>query len=320
MESIGCNTDWTFEPDSNVRMSAEGNDTEEENEGELTGENVNDKSFSMETASEIENTKEETESEDEDICDNNDVMSSSFIVYWSCLLSLLRFCFTCYQPTKVKKIVVKGTLLIVNLICPANHSHQWLSQPMVRCQPSGNLLLSSSILISGNTYQRIKELMDIAKIKFFGKVTYYRIQKKYLFPAIHKVYCTHREIRYGMYLEDNENLDMVGDGRCDSPGYNAEYGTYTLMNSKNNDIIDCHIVHVGQVTNSSRMEKEGLVTLLNRLDQTGLNIRSLTTDRHIQIRKYMKEERKDIKHQFDIWHVCKSIKKKLVKGSKKKEA
>ena len=42
------------------------------------------------------------------------------------------------------------------------------------------------------------------------------------------------------------------------------------------------------------------------------------TDRHQQIRAYMKKERADITHQFDIWHVGKNIKKKLVKKAKKK--
>ena len=44
-----------------------------------------------------------------------------------------------------------------------------------------------------------------------------------------------------------------------------------------------------------------------------------TTDRHIQIKKYMHEERPEISHrQFDIWDVCKNIKQKLFAASKKK--
>ena len=81
------------------------------------------------------------------------------------------------------------------------------------------------------------------------------------------------------------------------------------MNLKTNEIVDCHVVQVGQVENSSRMEKRGLLELLNRLDRKEIQVDSLTTDRHSQIRKYMREERKDINHQFDIWHVSKNIKK-----------
>ena len=44
----------------------------------------------------------------------------------------------------------------------------------------------------------------------------------------------------------------------------------------------------------------------------------MTTDRHKQIRSYLKKERPDIVHQFDIWHVGKNIKKKLAQKAKRK--
>ena len=37
----------------------------------------------------------------------------------------------------------------------------------------------------------------------------------------------------------------------------------------------------------------------------------LATDRHSQIRKHMWEEKKNIDHQFDVWHFCKNVKQKL---------
>ena len=49
-----------------------------------------------------------------------------------------------------------------------------------------------------------------------------------------------------------------------------------------------------------------------------ISISSLTTDRHVQIRSYMKKEHPQIKHQFDVWHFAKNIKKKIVKKSKLK--
>ena len=72
--------------------------------------------------------------------------------------------------------------------------------------------MSSSLLITGNTYQQVKEMMDVAKIKFVGKTLFYRIQKFLLFPAIHKIYLTHRELIFQTYLEENKNIDLVGDG------------------------------------------------------------------------------------------------------------
>ena len=60
------------------------------------------------------------------------------------------------------------------------------------------------------------------------------------------------------------------------------------------------------------MEKIGFVELLERMEKTyGFKIRSLTTDCHLQIRAFLEKVRPDIIHQFDIWHVSKSINKKL---------
>ena len=43
----------------------------------------------------------------------------------------------------------------------------------------------------------------------------------------------------------------------------------------------------------------------------GFKIRSVTMDRHIQIRAFLEKVCPDIIHQFDVWHVSKSIKKEL---------
>ena len=46
---------------------------------------------------------------------------------------------------------------------------------------------------------------------------------------------------------------------------------------------------------------------------------TLGTDRHPQITALMKKEYPAINHQFDIWHLAKSLSKKLRHASSKKE-
>lgn len=44
-----------------------------------------------------------------------------------------------------------------------------------------------------------------------------------------------------------ERIDEVivgGDGRCDSPGHSAKYGTYSLMDAEQNKILDSQLVQV----------------------------------------------------------------------------
>lgn len=141
----------------------------------------------------------ESESDDGDENDSGeltgDYKSSNFIVHWSCILSLLR-CFTCMKAVSICNSIIVGTQLILHMICSAGHSHKWCSQPFIRRQTHGNLLVSAAILFTGYSYQRIKEFMEISKIKFISKVAFYRIQKHFLFPAVHKVYTLHRELRF----------------------------------------------------------------------------------------------------------------------------
>ena len=111
---------------------------------------------------------------------------------------------------------------------------------------------------------------------------------------------------------------LIGDCRCDSPGFSATYGTYTLMNEQNNEIIDYFISHVKIAGNSQNMEKYELKFLMDYLTVQGVNISSITTDQHLQIRKYLREQYPDVCHQYDIWHKSKNIRKKLEKVAKKK--
>ena len=60
-----------------------------------------------------------------------------------------------------------------------------------------------------------------------------------------------------------------------------------------------------EVQNSYNMEKEGLKRGLNNLYAEQLQIKEIVTDRHVQVRKYLKTERPEIKHSFDVWHIAK---------------
>ena len=209
-------------------------------------------------------------------------------------------------------------MIIVDLLCKNNHRFTWRSQSLKNGMAFGNIKVSAAILFSGNTFQRIKEMMNISNVSFLGQSTFYCIQKKLLYPAIHRVYTTNRTLLIENAKEKSEVLHLLGDGRCDSPGYNAKYGTYTLMDSHSGYILDFHISHVRLAGNSQRMELDGFKKVVERLQDFGIKIGSITTDRHKQIRAYMRKFLKHILQQFDVWHVGKNIKKKVAKLAKKK--
>ena len=41
-----------------------------------------------------------------------------------------------------------------------------------------------------------------------------------------------------------DNLIVSGDGRCDSPGYSAKFGAYTLIENRINRVIALELVQV----------------------------------------------------------------------------
>lgn len=53
------------------------------------------------------------------------------------------------------------------------------------------------------------------------------------------------------------------------------------------------------------MELEGLKRGLSFMEQHGLAVSELTTDRHVQVRKWLRMEKPNTKHWFDVWHIAK---------------
>ena len=91
--------------------------------------------------------------------------------------------------------------------------------------------------------------MNIANVAFISQSTFYSIQKKLLYPAVHWVYTTNRVLLFESAKEESE-IHLLYDGRCDSPVYNVKYGTYTLMDSQSGHILDSYISHVRVAGNS----------------------------------------------------------------------
>ena len=72
-----------------------------------------------------------------------------------------------------------------------------------------------------------------------------------------------------------------------------------------------------KVGNSNQMEKKGFVDSLANVEANGIKVDIISTDRHPQIKKEMRVNQCTINHQFDPWHVAKSVSKKLSAASKK---
>ena len=155
------------------------------------------------------------------------------IVYFQFLFYLCEFF--------IEKVSARGNLLYVKTICKNKHVFERKSQPKLKNISIGNILLSSSVLYSGNTFGQIYEMFKMINIACISKARFFEIQKTLLFPVVNRFY----------------------------------------------------------------------EVLLKKMINLNIPITSLTTDRQIQIRAFMKKECSFISHQFS-----KPIKKKLFKHAK----
>jgi solute carrier family 8 (sodium/calcium exchanger) len=66
------------------------------------------------------------------------------------------------------------------------------------------------------------------------------------------------------------------------------------------------------------MELDGAKQSFSNLNKDGIPIKVFISDRHRGIAKWIRECQPLTKHFYDIWHVARSIHKKLLKASKEK--
>ena len=97
------------------------------------------------------------------------------------------------------------------------HRFTWESQPNENGMAASNISLTASILLSGGTFERQRDIMQISNISFISQTTFYRIQKKLLYPSIHRVFITQRQLVYDE-VSSHKKIHLLGDARCDSPG------------------------------------------------------------------------------------------------------
>ena len=88
------------------------------------------------------------------------------------------------------------------------------------------------------------------------------------------------------------------------------------MDKSKNKIGVFFLTKVTEAGNSNRMEMMGFEKALNSMKDEGIIPEQITTDQHIQIRKYLKEEEPNITLQFDVWHCVKNIKRTFLSTSK----
>ena len=160
------------------------------------------------------------------------------------LLSLFQSCPACHEQTNPVVSQILGTYIAVRQKCICGHEKRWDSQPKVGPSPAGNILLSAAVLFSGCSPTKAFRIFSFLNLLVMHIQTYWSYQKDFLWPAIENIWRTTRDIALRSLRENNEGIVVSGDGRADTPGHSAKYGSYSLMDMNSSHIIDIQLVQV----------------------------------------------------------------------------
>ena len=170
---------------------------------------------------------------------------NAYLVFEASLLLLFSTCVYCTAITKnIKKVVIGSFVRITQFCDECKHKCIWESQPFIGSIPAGNLLTSAAILFSGSIPAKALRIFKILNCFTISRQTFFRHQTNYLQPAVSLVWKHQQETLLEGFKAENKSLVLAGDGRADSPGHSAKYGSYTLIELSNNKVVDFQLVQV----------------------------------------------------------------------------
>ena len=251
---------------------------------------------------------ESSEGESEGELEPSDT-DKKYLVFSNCLDQLLKRCPKCGVVVTGHKKKTTGSMLSVEMICLAGQITHWDSQPITKRKPVGNLLLAASILCTGNTFASVSRLASCLNLQLISESVFYNTRQRFLFPVLNQAW-KHEQETVRQELVNKGAININGDGRCDSPGHSAKYGTYTLLDDDSGKVVAFSVVQVSEVTSSNAMEKEGFKCCIESLEDDRVQIDRIATDRHVSISSFMNKEHPQINHQYDVWHLSKWVVKK----------
>ncbi|XP_034061805.1 uncharacterized protein LOC117539658 [Gymnodraco acuticeps] len=251
----------------------------------------------------IQNDSEDSEDDGEHSVDGGEdpVSDKKYLVSHAQLMKL--FC-VCNFAGCGKCVIsrpycsAKGFGLTVKTDCIDGHEFVWTSQPLLNGTMSCNLLVPAAIFLTENAYGPFSEICQCLGLESLSTRHCYNIQRVYVLPEVTSVWNLHNEAV--MAATGDQVVTVSGDGRCDSPGHCATFGTYTMLDINSRLIIAQQTVKVTEVKNSYWLEPVGLERCISKLQDHNVTISILATDCHPAVQKMLREDHKTIKHEFDL--------------------
>ena len=207
----------------------------------------------------------------------------------------------CNGIRKVVERKLEAGVLLLTYKCTKGHGGVWSSSSVLGEKRGQKLyvssvLLASSVLVSGNNFEKVSLLAKSMNLHFVSSTHFSRMQTFYALPSIREMWNNMKEVIWKVF--ENDVLVVCGDGRMDSPGFSAKYCVYTMMEHYLNVIIDLEVVDKREAGGTSTlMEKMGCKRLLERM-MNSLNLGELVTDASRVIMKMVRELKGMITQMF----------------------
>ena len=87
-------------------------------------------------------------------------------------------------------------------------------------------------------------MLDFLNVACISQSSFFRHTQEYVFPVIIRDWKKHQQNLLNMLAGRDRGLILAGDGRCNSPGYCAKFGSFTLMEQQLNKVVDFQLVQV----------------------------------------------------------------------------
>lgn len=166
-------------------------------------------------------------------------------MYESQLMNLFTSCRSCASPTLGEVHQIKGSCITVQQDCGlCQFQTTWCSQPFVGAIPAGNFEMSCALLFSGSLPSKTIRMFNFMNLATISYRTFMYHQQCYLHPAIVDVWKNNQDTYIREILDSGQPVQLGGDGRADSPGHCAKFGSYTMMDLTKNMVIDIQLVQV----------------------------------------------------------------------------
>lgn len=223
------------------------------------------------------------------------------------------------------RVTVKSrtTAAIIEWTCPHGHIvWRWSSQSTLEYgMLIGDFMLAVNILLSGNNYAKVALLFKFMNMGMVGRSTFSKIQDTYCVDTI-KEFWEEKRGEVISKLQPKASVVVLGDGRMDSPGFSAQYCTYSVMENASKEIISMVTVDKCKTApNRVIMEKEAFTRTFDTLHQEIENLSEICTDPHSQIAALFTKgiyKSWGVKHTLDMWHGSKNLGKKIQQASEQK--